>query len=148
MATEAILIDYMSNMNSKSENRDNKLTRIVIKDPRKPSHEVEEEKKEDAAERALLDKIDNLRKARGLPCEKISRNNSDPRQVKSSIRVGRSKKCELEKYEKRKSTCAGVQESSDEENRKRKKKKLACLQESLQEDSSKTDEKTIGITCC
>ena len=57
LATESVLIDMMGTMNSKSEFRNNKISRIVVEDPRKKVA-----KQDDTDEEAhLVKKIDELR---------------------------------------------------------------------------------------
>ena len=64
MASEAVMIERDSNMNSRSEYRNNKLSRIVVKNPRRPTEDSES--KEDALERALTEKIEALRSLKGV----------------------------------------------------------------------------------
>ena len=46
MATESVLIDAFGTMNSKSEFRNNKISRIVVEDPRKRKQDKREDEEE------------------------------------------------------------------------------------------------------
>ena len=65
VVTEGVLIESEAIMNSRSKFRNNKTVRIVIKDPRKSSNN-DDNHNDEVVENVILDKIDQLRKERGL----------------------------------------------------------------------------------
>ena len=74
-------------MNSKSEYHDNKLSRIVIKDPRKRS--VDTEYGETVADRSLLDKVVELRKMKGVTCDKKKKKRCVAKLEKCAVKKGK-----------------------------------------------------------
>ena len=93
MATESVLIDTVSNMNSKSEFQNNKLSRIVVEDPRKYKKEWESSTEEKEA-RELMMKIDKLRAERGLVpgVHGNEQKSVKPEKMKCGKKVKRSKR--------------------------------------------------------
>ena len=67
LATEAVLIERVANMNSKSEFRSNKISRIVVVDPRKKKKSCDPWSQQERAEAELKMKIEELRRERGVP---------------------------------------------------------------------------------
>ena len=64
LTTESVLIDTIANMNSKSEFRNNKVSRIVVENPRERKTDVTS--RDDEEDKVMQDMIDKLRKENGL----------------------------------------------------------------------------------
>ena len=78
LATEAVLIDNLATMNSKSEFRCNKLARIVIVDPR--SGRNKDEERQSAEENIIMEKIEDLKKRKGTTDKKTKGSSVDDKE--------------------------------------------------------------------
>ena len=97
LATEAILIEDKATMNSKSEFRNNRISRIVVIDPRKRGNS-KALKDEEEEEKTLQKKIEGLRQRKGVDeNEKEDISNSREGEVKKKIYM-----IKKEKFGKRK----------------------------------------------
>ena len=115
LATEAVFIEKMATMNSKSEFRCNKLSRIVILDPRKKREEVDPCSKEEAV---IQEKIRILKEGRevDLARKRRSKIDSDMLEKKKKtlpkpVKIG---------VEKRKKLHPPTDEASVDRNKKRR----------------------------
>ena len=120
LATESVLIDILANMNSKSEFRNNKISRIVVEDPRKKKKKNEASTSEDEqVEEEINNKIERLRKSKGIDDDRKREKKELPWVKKKKDGTSTNRKCMKEPSIKRKDEKLDTLEEPEPEKKKR-----------------------------